>query len=156
MYASSSIRRYGLVAAAIVVGLSLGAAKATADLNPAAISYQRPDQIKWVDGKNGAFTAFLHGDPSKAGLYIILVRWTPHHMSRPHFHPHDRYITVLKGTWWVGTGTKYDPDSTVAMPTGSAVTHFAKQIHYDGAKDEECTLEIVGEGPQTPTPAEVK
>jgi len=77
-------------------------------------------------------------------------------MSRPHFHQHDRYVTVLKGTWYVGTGTKYDPDSTVGMPTGSYVTHFGKQIHYDGAKDDEVTLEIVGEGPQTPTQAEVK
>jgi len=46
MLASSSIRRYVLVAAAFVTILSLGAAKATADLNPAAISYQRPDQLK--------------------------------------------------------------------------------------------------------------
>jgi hypothetical protein len=42
------------------------------------------------------------------------------------------------------------------MPPGSFVTHFGKQIHYDGAKDEEVILEIVGEGPQTSTPAEAK
>lgn len=156
MFVYLPIRRYGLAAAALLTVVSLGAAKATADLNPAAISYQHPDQIKWVDGGNGAKNAVLLGDPSKPGLYIIMVKWSPHHMSRPHFHPHDRYITVLAGTWYVGTGTKYDPDSTVAMPTGSYVKHFAKQVHYDGAKDEECTLEIVGEGPQTPTPAEVK
>jgi quercetin dioxygenase-like cupin family protein len=77
-------------------------------------------------------------------------------MSHPHFHPHDRFITVLKGTWWVGTGTKYDPDSTTPVPTGSFVRHFAKQIHYDGAKDEEVTLEILGDGPATATPAEQK
>jgi hypothetical protein len=28
------------------------------------------------------------------------------------------------------------------------VTHFARQFHYDGAKDEPVVLEIVGEGPQ--------
>jgi hypothetical protein len=28
------------------------------------------------------------------------------------------------------------------------VTHFARQFHYDGAKDEPVILEIVGEGPQ--------
>jgi hypothetical protein len=77
-------------------------------------------------------------------------------MSRPHFHANDRYITVLSGTWWVGTGAKYDPDSTVAIPAGSYVTHFAKQIHWDGAKDVECVLEIVGQGPATSTPAEKK
>ena len=156
MFASSLPRRYWFVAAAIMIVLSLGAAKATADLNPAAISIQLPNQIKWVDGGNGALNATLYGDPSKEGLYIILTRWTPHHMSRPHYHQHDRFITVLSGTWWVGTGAKYDPDSTVALPTGRYFRHFGKLIHYDGAKDQEVTLEIVGVGPQTPVPAETK
>ena len=39
------------------------------------------------------------------------------------------------------------------MPAGSFVTHFAKQVHYDGAKDQECVLQIVGEGPATATDA---
>jgi hypothetical protein len=42
------------------------------------------------------------------------------------------------------------------MKTGSFVTHFAKQIHYDGAKDEESVLEIAGMGPATLTKAEKK
>jgi len=148
-------RRCWLVVAVIAIVLSLGSAKAT-DLNPAALSYKLPNQITWTDEPSGAKAAVLLGDPSKTGLYILLVKWTPHHMSHPHFHPNDRFITVLSGTWWVGTGTKFDPDSTAPMPPGSFVTHFGKQIHYDGAKDEEVTLEIVGEGPQTATPAEAK
>ena len=42
------------------------------------------------------------------------------------------------------------------MPAGSFVTHFANQLHYDGAKDQECVLQIVGEGPDTTTNAEAK
>jgi hypothetical protein len=34
------------------------------------------------------------------------------------------------------------------MPAGSFVTHFGKQVHWDGAK--------VGEGPATSTAAEEK
>jgi quercetin dioxygenase-like cupin family protein len=86
----------------------------------------------------------------------VLTKWLPGHMSRPHFHPNDRFITVLKGTWWVGTGTKFDPDSTTPMPSGTFVTHFGKQVHYDGAKEEETVLLIVGQGPATATPAEDK
>jgi hypothetical protein len=125
-------------------------------LNPAAISITLPKDIKWVEGNGGAAQAIMVGDPAKPGLYIVLTKWHAHHMSHPHFHPNDRYITVLQGTWWVGTGTKYDPDSTVAMPTGTFVKHVGKQIHYDGAKDEDVTLEILGMGPATSTPAEVK
>jgi hypothetical protein len=142
-------------ALAIVVIVSLAAAK-PADLNPAAITIQKPDQIKWTTETNGAQNAVVLGDPTKPGLYIVLTKWTAGHMSRPHYHPNNRYITVLSGTWWVGTGGKYDPASTVPLPTGSFVTHFGKQVHYDGAKEGDTVLEIVGEGPATITPAEDK
>jgi hypothetical protein len=42
------------------------------------------------------------------------------------------------------------------MPAGSFVTDIAKGVHYDGAKEESAILEIVGDGPATMTPAEVK
>jgi hypothetical protein len=155
MPTSSTPRRYWLVALVIAMLVSLGSAKVT-DLNPAALAYKLPDQIKWTDEPSGAKAAVLLGDLAKPGLYIVLVKWTPHHMSHPHWHPNDRFITVLSGTWWVGTGTKFDPDGTVPMPAGTFVTHFGKQVHYDGAKDVEAVLEIVGEGPATPTPAEAK
>ena len=137
--------------------LALGSTVNAAELNPAALAYQPPDQIKWnPPSAAGAQNAVLVGDPSKPGLYVVMVKWLPGGMSRPHFHPNDRFITVLKGTWWVGTGTKFDPNSTVPMPAGTFVTHFGKQVHYDGAKDEEAILLITGEGPATSTPAEEK
>jgi len=42
------------------------------------------------------------------------------------------------------------------IPAGSFVTHYGGQIHYDGAKDGETVLQIVGMGPATNTPAETK
>jgi hypothetical protein len=147
-------RRYWL-GLAILMLFSLGSARAI-DLDSTAVTYKLPNQITWTGDPSVAETAVLQGDPTKPGLYIELVKWHPHHMSHPHFHPNDRYITVLSGTWWVGTGTKYDPDHTVPMPPGSYVTDLAKGIHYDGAKDEDAVIEIVGEGPATMTPAEVK
>jgi hypothetical protein len=144
-----------LTLSAMTLGLSLSVAGAT-ELNPAAVIYKLPDQIQWKDplGVSGAKQAVLVGDPTKPGMYIVLTKWLPHNMSRPHFHPNDRFITVIKGTWWVGSGNKFDPDATVPMPAGTFVTHFGKQVHYDGAKDEEVILEIVGEGPATTTRVE--
>ena len=104
---------------AVAPFLSPGLARA-AELNPAAVAFKLPDQIKWSEpSPAGAQNATLVGDPSKEGLYVQMVKWLAgHHFSHPHFHPHDRFITVLKGTWWVGTGTKFDPDGTVPMPAG--------------------------------------
>jgi quercetin dioxygenase-like cupin family protein len=128
------------------------------EVNPDAVAFKLPDQIDWKSPSPGVGVqqAVLVGDPSKPGMYVVMTKWLPGNMSRPHFHPNDRFITVLKGTWWVGTGTKYDPDSTVPMPAGTFVTHFGKQVHYDGAKGEEAVLLIVGEGPAMNTRAEEK
>src|SRR5271165_1298095 len=74
------------VAGAVAV-VAMGSARAT-DLNPAAIKIQLPDQIKWVDDmKRGESSAILAGDPEMPGIYVELVKWHAHHMSRPHFHP---------------------------------------------------------------------
>jgi len=137
----------------VASGPSAAPAAAT-ELDPAAVAYKLPDQIDWKPGASpGVENAVLTGDPSKPGLYVVLTKWLPGHMSRPHWHPNDRFITVLSGTWWVGTGTTYDPDRTVPMKAGTFVTHFGKQVHFDGAKDVETVLLIVGEGPATATPA---
>jgi quercetin dioxygenase-like cupin family protein len=147
----------GIALSAAVWVLTCGFPRA-GELDPAALTYKLPSQIEWkapFGPAAGIETAVLAGDPSKPGFYAVMVEWAPgNHFSRPHFHPHDRFITVLKGTWWVGTGTKFDPDGTVAMPAGSFVVHYARGVHFDGAKDEEAVLLIVGDGPETPTPAE--
>ena len=141
--------------ASFAVGLAT--AKLGADLDPKAISIQLPKDIKWVRNPAGtAERATLAGDPAQPGLYVMLQKWLPQNNSRPHFHPNNRYITVLSGTWWVNTGAKYDPEGLKPVPAGSFVTHYGKEIHYDGAKDVECVLLIVGMGPATATPAEKK
>jgi hypothetical protein len=155
MRSSTIFRHSWLLVLGIATIVSLSTVKAT-DLNPAALIYKLPNQIAWVDAPSGASQAVVRGDLSKPGPYIVLVTWHAHHMSRPHFHPNDRFIYVISGTWWVGTGTKFEPENTVPIPAGSFVTHFGKQVHYDGAKDGDVTLEIAGEGPGTSTPAEEK
>ncbi len=149
-------RRAIPIAIAILAFVCFGFVTAS-EPDPKVLSFKLPKDIKWSGSETSPNRqAVIAGDPSKEGLYIVLNKWNPHNMSRPHFHPNDRFITVIKGTWWVGTGPKYDPDSTTPMPEGSVVTHFGKQIHYDGAKDGEVILQIVGMGPATSTPAEQK
>ena len=151
MTASNRSWRYLMMPLAVTGTLSVSSA---AELNPAAVTYKLPDQIPWspVDAR-GAQNAVVVGDPNKPGFYMVYTKWTKgNHFSRPHFHPNDRYIVVLQGTWWVGSGPKFDPEKgTVPMPAGSFVTHYGKQVHWDGAKDEDAVLLIMGEGPATST-----
>lgn len=142
------MRRFYFVLVILVAFVCLGLAQSVSQPDPKALSYKLPKDLKWSGTSTSAQQeVVLVGDPSKEGLYVVLHKWNPHNMSRPHSHPNDRYITVISGTWWVGTGSNYDPDTTMPIPAGSFVTHYGKQTHYDGAKDGEVILQIVGMGP---------
>jgi quercetin dioxygenase-like cupin family protein len=126
---------------------ALPASAADPDLSTMVI--KRDADIVWSSNPvaPGIKQAVVFGDPSAPGLYIVRVRFAPGVMSPPHFHPEARYIAVLKGTWWVGAGPKWDREATTPVPAGSFVVHHPNKIHYDGAKDEEVTLQITGVGP---------
>lgn len=143
--------------AGAAVALALCAPTQAADINREWVDFTPPSEIQWRKNPNGNNeSAILFGDPSKPGPYVMRIKWYPGKFSRPHFHPNDRFFVVISGTWWQGTGTKYNPASTVPAPAGSYVFHRAKGIHYDGAKDEETVIQVWGMGPATSTPAEEK
>jgi len=96
------------------------------------------------------------GDQGSEGVYVVRNHFSPGQGSRPHFHDHDRYITVLKGTWWVGSGDVYEPDKMVPIKAGGFMMHPAGFHHYDGAKDEDVVVQIMGIGPVKTTQTEVK
>jgi quercetin dioxygenase-like cupin family protein len=140
-----------IVAAALLIAVTAPAA--AVELNSKAIAIRQADELKWRDPTGAAPTnqVVLFGDPTKPGFYMVMNRFKPGAFSKPHFHPNDRFITVIKGTWYVGTGSKWDKDATVTVKAGGAVTHFGKEVHYDGAKDEEVVVLITGEGPGVST-----
>jgi quercetin dioxygenase-like cupin family protein len=110
-------------------------------------------QEKWEDypGIPGIGRMTVYGDPAKPGVYVIRVRFQPGTMSMPHFHPEDRLATVLKGTWWTGTGEDFKPNATEAIRAGGWMLHPAGAAHFDGAKDEEVILQLAGVGPSGTT-----
>ena len=121
-----------------------------ADPPTQVMNIMRDGDLKYAPSKvvPGAFQAVVWGNPQKPGEpYVVRNRFTPGTFSPPHFHPETRYITVLKGTWWVGSGPKFDKNATTPVPAGSTVVHHPNQIHWDGAKDEETVVQIIGIGP---------
>ncbi|HEX5108435.1 MAG TPA: cupin domain-containing protein [Vicinamibacterales bacterium] len=146
-----------IVLSACVVMLLAATVGSAAQIDPKAVELTLPENIKWVRNAAGTQeTAILFGDPTKPGPYVIRLRWLPNNMSRPHYHENDRFFVVISGTWWLGSGEKYDPNSTVPAKAGSYVYHHAKQVHYDGAKDEPTVIQVWGMGPATSIPAEKK
>ena len=136
------------VALLLLVPAGLGGAQ-----TKAGILSLTPAQVVWTDrpGFEGVQFATIAGDPSKPGLYIIRVKFSQGRMTRPHWHPDDRHVVVLSGTWYMGEGDTFEPDKTVPLKPGSYAKHPATAHHYDGAKDEEVIVQIAGYGPSGTT-----
>jgi quercetin dioxygenase-like cupin family protein len=111
-----------------------------------------PADLMWRDvaDGHGVQQATLLGDPSKPGIYVIRVRFPPHIMDVPHWHPNARYVTVLEGTWYTGTGDTFDFARAIPLKPGSVMLHPAKASHWDGSGGAETVIvQIIGEGPAT-------
>jgi cupin len=92
----------------------------------------------------------VFGTPNQTGVYITRNRFAPNVTSRPHYHTSDRWVTVIKGTWYGGKGKVFRPKEMVPMPAGSVMYHPAYFIHYDGSQDgQETIVQIMGYGPMT-------
>ena len=123
-----------------------GADAVTIDRN--ARDFRLLDQVEWKSRPGSASqTAVLFGDPSQPGLYVQLLKRGPDDWSQPHSHPNDRYLTVLKGTFLIGTGAKFDRNNAVALGPGSVIRDIAHQMHYDGTGPEGAIIEFIGMGP---------
>ena len=92
----------------------------------------------------------VFGAASQTGFYITRNRFGPNQTSRPHYHTMDRWVTVIKGTWYGGKGKVFRPKEMIPMPAGSVMYHPAYFIHYDGSQDgQETIVQIQGYGPVT-------
>jgi hypothetical protein len=150
-------RRELLVApllAALPSALLAGAAAAAPD--PGMTIVKLPSELTWSKPpdfpENSVDSATLWSQTSAPGLYYYLVKWHPGYMSAPHWYEEDRYCVVVSGTWWVTSGDKFDPDSTVPVPAGGFVRRIARTPHYDGVKKdgkEPAIIAICGLGPIT-------
>lgn len=139
--------RYALLCTLFLVGAALGGSAASQSDGFVRLS---PAQVPWreLPGSFGVQVATIAGDPAGHGLYVQRVRFPPHVMDRPHWHPNDRYVTVLKGTWATGTGATLDPKRAIPLAPGSFMLHPARGLHWDGsASDEEVIVQVFGMGP---------
>lgn len=87
------------------------------------------------------------GDPSKAGLYTIMLKVAPHTRIPAHKHPDERMGTVISGTWYFGYGDKFNESKVKKLPAGSIYSEVKNQNHFAMTGDEAVIVEINGYGP---------
>jgi len=124
-----------------------------------------PGDVKWPTGASslvgtsgvpGVQTVTLKGDPTKAGVYALLLRAGPNTRIEAHSHPDDRVATVVSGTWYFGYGNAFDEQALKQLPAGSFYTEPPGTNHFAMTKSEGVEIQITGYGPTGTTYADPK
>ena len=108
-----------------------------------------PDQLQWQDGKAlppGAKVAILEGDPTQEGYFAMRVKLPDGYRIPPHSHPCHERVTVLSGTFHLGTGEKFDKSSARALPAGTYTSMEPGMRHFAWTAGE-TQLQITTIGP---------
>ena len=122
-----------------------------------------PSEVKWpapaagsagTSGNAGTQTVILKGDPTKPGLYTMLLRVGPNTKIDAHAHPDDRVATVISGTWYFGYGKQFSESALKMLPPGSVYTEPPNTNHFAMTRGEGVTIQITGTGPSGTTYAD--
>jgi quercetin dioxygenase-like cupin family protein len=138
------------------IAFALFVSGAPAQTEPLATARLAPDEFKWDASPAGGQRVILAGDEKKPGIYVVRARFPANSKIQPHFHPDERFGTVISGTLYMGYGEKFDESAMKALPAGSIWTEPVNQPHFVWAKDGEVVIQVVGNGPSGVTRIEHK
>jgi quercetin dioxygenase-like cupin family protein len=139
----------------IALGLTLSAAVAAAQEGPPKPSVPHagavlPDKIAWKPGPpslpDGAKFAVIEGNPAEAGPFTMRVLLPDGYRIPPHTHAGIEHVTVMKGTFQVGRGDKFDASALTQLPTGAFAALAPGTRHYAEAQGE-TIVQLHGVGP---------
>lgn len=99
-----------------------------------------PEDINWQAGpgsfEEGAQFAVLEGDPSEAGVFTMQIKVPDGFVIRPHWHPNVERVTVLQGTFHLGSGEEVNEEAAEALPAGTYTSMPPEMSHYAIAEGE--------------------
>lgn len=127
---------------AALLTLSLVAVQANAQDGPSAhtvVPLHEFAEGQWVENVSGDATK--PGDP-----FVIRIHQDAGYIVFPHTHPIDENLTIVKGTWALGMGRRFDRSALVMMELGSFGIAPRNMAHFGWSKTD--TIEQVhGIGP---------
>ena len=110
----------------------------------------QPDVLKWsvpAVYAPGAQIAVVRGDPGKEGMYVVRLKVPAGFKIAPHTHPNDENVTVLSGSFNIGTGDKLD-QTKGALVKADGYSFVAKGMAHYAWFTEDTILQLHGMGPQ--------
>lgn len=110
----------------------------------------QPEAIKWTVPAayaEGAQFAVIHGDPTREGLYVVRLKVPAGFRIAPHTHPNDENVTVLSGSFNIGTGAEHNEGKGQHIKPGGFSFVPNGMQHYAWFT-EDTVIQLHGIGPQ--------
>ena len=115
-----------------------------------------PDKLKWASTPIAPTNKIAWGIGSAVAagkFYDLFASYHPGGKSMPHVHPDERIVTVLTGTFYLGSGPAFDETKAQELKAGSVIAVPANVVHWGFAKNAEVTIQELGMGPTATTPS---
>ena len=125
------------------LGVSTGWAQTAAHVMVA------PSDLKWADVPSlppGARIAVIEGPLTEAVPFTFRLKFPANYSIPAHWHPAIEHVTVISGTFSMGTGDKLDAAAAKPLPAGSVAIMQPKTAHFGLTKDE-TIVQVHGVGP---------
>ena len=108
-----------------------------------------PKDLKWADVPSlppGAKIAVIQGPMNEAKPFTVRLKFPANYKIPAHSHPAIEHVTVISGTFNMGTGDKLDKKETMALSAGSVAIMQPKTNHFAWTKTE-TIVQLHGVGP---------
>ena len=108
-----------------------------------------PGDLKWMDVPSvppGAKVAVIEGPLNEAVPITFRLKFPADYKLPAHWHPAIEHVTVISGTFHMGTGDKLDPSKTMPLSAGSFAIMQPKTHHFAWTR-EETIVQVHGVGP---------
>ena len=137
--------------APVALTLCLSGAAATVAFGQHAGAHRMvmPADLKWADVPSlppGAKIAVIEGPMNEAVPFTIRLKFPKDYAIPAHSHPAIERVTVLSGTFHMGTGDKLDKAKAHALPAG-AIGIMQPGTNHFAWTAEETIVQLNGNGP---------
>ena len=126
--------------AAVLWAVGAQAADEVKIISPDSVVYRAESSVP------GVSTALIDGNP-KQGPYTVRAKFAQNVKVPAHFHPDTRIVTVLSGTYYFGSGDKYDFAAIKGYGPGTTIVVPANSPHYAGSAEDGAIVQESGVGP---------